>query len=92
MPDPLTVADELRDAPAAFRATVEIARRNWTRGSLTFVLPSGSEMRIQGSEDGPDGRLIVRDFRAFRGSWPPPTSASARVSWPANGTPPISPL
>ncbi|HEY1560459.1 MAG TPA: cyclopropane-fatty-acyl-phospholipid synthase family protein [Caulobacteraceae bacterium] len=54
---------ELRRAPAAFRTAVDIASRNWTRGSLTFVLPSGREIRIEGFQRGPDGRLIVRDFR-----------------------------
>ncbi|HEY2178643.1 MAG TPA: cyclopropane-fatty-acyl-phospholipid synthase family protein [Caulobacteraceae bacterium] len=60
----LTVEDqELRRAPAAFRTAVDIARRNWIAGSLTFVLPSGGELRIEGSAAGPDGVLIVRDFR-----------------------------
>ncbi|MGH7024926.1 MAG: class I SAM-dependent methyltransferase [Caulobacteraceae bacterium] len=53
---------DLRRAPAAFRTAVDIARRNWRYGSLTFVLPSGQELRIEGPENGPDGRLIVRDF------------------------------
>ncbi|HEY1880391.1 MAG TPA: cyclopropane-fatty-acyl-phospholipid synthase family protein [Caulobacteraceae bacterium] len=54
---------ELRRAPAAFRTAVDIASRNWTRGSLTFVLPSGREIRIEGDQCGPNGHLIVRDFR-----------------------------
>ncbi|HEY5289381.1 MAG TPA: cyclopropane-fatty-acyl-phospholipid synthase family protein [Caulobacteraceae bacterium] len=53
---------ELRGAPAAFRTAVGIARRNWVHGSLTFVLPSGRELRIDGSLSGPDGKLVVRDF------------------------------
>jgi cyclopropane-fatty-acyl-phospholipid synthase len=56
-------AEELRAAPAAFRAAVEIARRNWRWGSLTFVMPSGFEVAIQGREAGPHGRLIVKDFK-----------------------------
>jgi cyclopropane-fatty-acyl-phospholipid synthase len=54
---------DLRGVPAAFRAVVAIGRRNWTYGALTFVLPSGRELRIEGAAPGPDGRLIVRDFR-----------------------------
>jgi len=54
---------ELSEAPPAFRAAIAIARRNWEAGTLTFVLPSGRELRIEGSQPGPDGRLIVRDFR-----------------------------
>jgi cyclopropane-fatty-acyl-phospholipid synthase len=53
---------ELRRAPAAFRSLVSIAARNWRQGSLTFVLPSGKELRVQGDEPGPEGRLVVRDF------------------------------
>ena len=54
---------ELRAAPAAFRTAVSIARRTWDFGSLTFVLPSGRELPIEGRLPGPAGRLIVRDFR-----------------------------
>jgi cyclopropane-fatty-acyl-phospholipid synthase len=54
---------ELRAAPGAFRTAVSIARRTWEAGSLTFILPSGRELRITGPAPGPDGRLIVRDFR-----------------------------
>jgi cyclopropane-fatty-acyl-phospholipid synthase len=51
-----------RAAPAAFRTVIAIARRNWRAGTLTFILPGGEEIRIEGEEPGPDGRLIVRDY------------------------------
>ena len=54
---------ELRAAPAAFRTAVSISRRNWDHGSLTFVLPSGRELRIDGRTPGPEARLVIRDFR-----------------------------
>ena len=54
---------ELRTAPAAFRTALAIARRSWDQGSLTFVLPSGREFRIDGRVPGPEARLIIRDFR-----------------------------
>jgi cyclopropane-fatty-acyl-phospholipid synthase len=54
---------ELRKAPAAFRTAVSIARDNWRDGSLTFILPSGRALRIQGDAPGPDGVLMVRNFR-----------------------------
>ena len=63
---PLTIAlddPELKKAPAAFRAAISIAGDNWDAGSLTFVLPSGRELRIEGRAPGPDGRLVIRDFR-----------------------------
>ena len=59
----LSVEDpEFRRSPAAFRTAVDIARRTWSAGSLTLVLPSGREIRIEGASPGPEGRLIVRDF------------------------------
>ena len=54
---------ELRAAPAAFRTAVAISRRTWDFGTLTFVLPSGRELRIEGRAPGPHGCLVVRDFR-----------------------------
>ena len=54
---------ELRKAPAAFRTVLKISAENWRFGSLTFVLPSGREVRVEGDEPGPEARLIVNDFR-----------------------------
>ena len=54
---------ELRRAPAAFRTVLKIASDNWQYGKLTFVLPSGREVRIVGGEPGPEAHLIIRDFR-----------------------------
>ncbi|MFI4936234.1 MAG: class I SAM-dependent methyltransferase [Caulobacterales bacterium] len=54
---------ELRRAPAAFRTVVQISSQNWIFGRLTYVLPSGRELPIEGRLPGPDARLIVRDFR-----------------------------
>ncbi len=42
---------------------MSISRRTWRYGRLVFVLPSGRELPIEGQEAGPEGRLIVRDFR-----------------------------
>jgi cyclopropane-fatty-acyl-phospholipid synthase len=63
--DPIDRIDDadLRSAPAAFRTVVEIARDNWEAGSLTFVLPSGRELHVQGVAPGPAGRLVIKDFR-----------------------------
>jgi cyclopropane-fatty-acyl-phospholipid synthase len=54
---------ELRKAPAAFRTVLKISAENWEFGQLTFVLPSGREVRVEGDKPGPDARLIVNDFR-----------------------------
>jgi cyclopropane-fatty-acyl-phospholipid synthase len=52
--------------PAAFRAAVAILRRNWTVGVLIFRLPSGEEICFEGAEPGPQGVLVVHDFRFMR--------------------------
>ena len=54
---------ELRRAPAAFRTVLKISAENWEYGRLTFVLPSGREVTVEGDKPGPDARLIVKDFR-----------------------------
>src|SRR5579862_9333643 len=57
---------DLRSAPAVFRSAIRIAARNWLWGSMTFVLPSGREVPIRGSQPGPDGRVLIHDFRCMR--------------------------
>lgn len=52
--------------PAAFRAASAILRRRWRHGALTFVLPSGEEVRFEGEAPGPSGVLVVKDFRFMR--------------------------
>lgn len=54
---------ELRAAPAAFRTALSIARRTWDAGTMTFVLPSGRSLRIEGRLPGPAGCLVIHDFR-----------------------------
>lgn len=56
-------APGLHAAPAAFQAAIKIAQRTWQVGSVTFVLPSGCELKVEGREPGPQGRLIIHDFR-----------------------------
>jgi cyclopropane-fatty-acyl-phospholipid synthase len=57
---------DLRAAPAVFRSAMKIAARNWLWGAITFVLPSGREVAIRGSQPGPDARVIIKDFRCMR--------------------------
>lgn len=59
-------APEMRAAPAAFRTAMRIAQDNWDAGSVTFVLPSGDEFKVQGPKDGPHARLIIKDFHFVR--------------------------
>ncbi len=56
----------LADAPAAFRFALRLMARNWVFGKLTFVTPSGHELRLQGAKPGVEARIIVRDFRFMR--------------------------
>jgi cyclopropane-fatty-acyl-phospholipid synthase len=62
----LLALPDIRRAPAAFRAAVRIFARNWLWGSMTFVLPSGREIPIQGREPGPAATVIIHDFRFMR--------------------------
>ncbi|MES2894709.1 MAG: cyclopropane-fatty-acyl-phospholipid synthase family protein [Pseudomonadota bacterium] len=57
---------ELAGAPAAFRFAARLMARGWLIGDLTFVMPSGRELRLQGAEPGVAARIIVRDFRFMR--------------------------
>ncbi|HEY0646849.1 cyclopropane-fatty-acyl-phospholipid synthase family protein, partial [Phenylobacterium sp.] len=57
---------ELAGAPAAFRSVARLMARNWMVGELTFVLPSGRELKLEGAEPGVDARIIVHDFRFMR--------------------------
>jgi cyclopropane-fatty-acyl-phospholipid synthase len=57
---------ELADAPTTFRVALRIIARNWTIGTVTFVLPSGRELHVASGQPGPDARLIVHDFRFMR--------------------------
>jgi cyclopropane-fatty-acyl-phospholipid synthase len=60
---PVWTLPELRRAPAAFRTFVRLAARNWTEGVLEIVTPDGLSIPIRGPGGGPEGRLIVRDYR-----------------------------
>ena len=60
---PVWTLPEVRRAPAAFRNVVKAAAKNWFTGSLTFVLPSGKRVCIEGRAPGPDAELQVKDFR-----------------------------
>jgi cyclopropane-fatty-acyl-phospholipid synthase len=57
---------DIRRAPAAFRAALRVFSTNWLWGSMTFVLPSGREIPIQGREPGPAAQVIIHDFRFMR--------------------------
>jgi cyclopropane-fatty-acyl-phospholipid synthase len=56
----------LHSAPAVFRTALRICADNWREGSLTWVLPDGTEIPCRGREPGPDARLVVKDYRFIR--------------------------
>jgi len=57
---------QLKGTPAVFRAAVQLIASNWAIGSISFVMPSGEELHLTGSEPGPDARLVIYDFRFIR--------------------------
>src|SRR3569833_201456 len=60
---PVWALPELRRAPAAFRTFVRLAARNWAAGVLEIATPEGLSIPIRGPDGGPEGRLVVRDYR-----------------------------
>lgn len=56
----------LAGAPTTFRFAARLLALNWRFGTLTFVTPSGRELRIRGGEPGPDARIVISDFRFMR--------------------------
>lgn len=55
----------LADVPLIVRNALRLMARNWMAGDLTFVLPNGHHLRLEG-EPGPKARIIVRDYRFIR--------------------------
>jgi len=53
---------DLSGTPVVFRSALKTMIRNWSIGAVTFVLPDGREIRLEGPESGPDARLIVHDY------------------------------
>ncbi|MBX3485566.1 MAG: class I SAM-dependent methyltransferase [Phenylobacterium sp.] len=56
-----TMAD-LSGTPIVFRTAARTMIQNWIVGTMTFVLPDGREIRLEGAEPGPEARLIVHDY------------------------------
>ncbi|MFP3943002.1 MAG: class I SAM-dependent methyltransferase [Alphaproteobacteria bacterium] len=53
------------DLPALTRPAFAILRRiRW--GALTVVLPDGRAVRFDGPEPGPEGTIVLKDYRAVR--------------------------
>jgi len=91
---------ELAGAPAAFRRVLRTLAGSWVVGAITFVLPSGREVRLAGSRDGPDAQLVIHDFRCMRrvltaadigfaegymaGEWDTPDLSALLTSFSAN--------
>ena len=52
---------DLSRTPLVFRTAARTIIRNWNTGVMTFVLPDGREIRLEGATPGPEARLIVHD-------------------------------
>ncbi|TAL29431.1 SAM-dependent methyltransferase [Phenylobacterium sp.] len=53
---------DLSGTPFVFRTAARTIIRNWNTGIMTFVLPDGREIRLEGATPGPEARLIVNDY------------------------------
>ena len=63
---PWMMLPDIRRAPAVFRSALKIASNNWMFGGITFVLPSGREITIRGTEPGPQARVVIHNYRCMR--------------------------
>jgi cyclopropane-fatty-acyl-phospholipid synthase len=57
---------DLKAAPAAFRSALRVAATNWETGSITFVLPTGTVLKIAGKQPGVDATIRIRDYNFVR--------------------------
>ena len=57
---------DLKAAPTAFRTALRVAASNWETGSLTFVLPTGTALRISGQQPGVNATIRIRDYNFVR--------------------------
>ncbi|MFN9928537.1 MAG: class I SAM-dependent methyltransferase [Phenylobacterium sp.] len=57
-----SAAAALHGTPLTFRTAARTMIRNWAVGTMTFVLPDGRELRLEGAEAGADARLIIHDY------------------------------
>ncbi len=53
---------DLSGTPLVFRTAAQTIIRNWSTGVMTFVLPDGRQIRLEGPEPGPEATLIVHDY------------------------------
>ncbi|RAK68852.1 SAM-dependent methyltransferase [Phenylobacterium kunshanense] len=53
---------DLSGTPFVFRTAAQTIIRNWNTGVMTFVLPDGRRIRLEGAEPGPEATLIVNDY------------------------------
>ena len=61
-----TQAPDLSGTPLSFRTGAKSIIQNWTIGNMTFVLPDGREIRLEGREPGPEARLLVHDYNFIK--------------------------
>jgi cyclopropane-fatty-acyl-phospholipid synthase len=57
---------DLKEAPAMFRKTLGMAARGWKYGTLSFTLPSGQHLTIGEGLPGPDGHIVIHDWKFVR--------------------------
>ena len=57
---------DLKAAPAAFRSALRLAAENWEAGSVTFVLPTGKPLTVEGRRPGPAAMIRINDYHFIR--------------------------
>lgn len=62
----LQKSSDLADAPMIFRAAFKTMSRNWVAGDLTFLTPTGGQLRLKGEGGGPQAVIQIKDYRFIR--------------------------
>lgn len=57
---------DLKAAPAAFRAALRVLAANWDLGSVTWILPTGKALTVEGGQAGPDVTVQINDYHFIR--------------------------
>jgi cyclopropane-fatty-acyl-phospholipid synthase len=57
---------DLAGTSLTFKAAARSMIQNWAIGVMTFVLPDGREIRLEGAEPGPEARLLIHDYNFIK--------------------------
>lgn len=57
---------DLKAAPGVFRGVLRVLAPRWETGSVTWILPDGTTLRIAGTRPGPNAAVRINSYRFIR--------------------------